>query len=195
MFSGIVAGSFSCLEFKNSQITFEIPSSFKKLLIGDSVSVDGVCLTVEELKKGQMIFSLGVETLKITKWNKSSFKNKKFNLENSLTLNQALGGHFVTGHVDGLAHVLDCKKEKGSLLLTLKLPEDYIKFFSSKSYITLNGVSLTVNAIHKNQVDICVIPKTQELSNLSQLKRGDSCLFEVDYFSRILMNYALNNKL
>ena len=186
MFSGIVAGSFPCLDFQSSsKVTFKKPNSFKNLSIGDSVSVNGACLTVEDLKQDKMTFALGPETLKVTQWNSDSFKNKKFNLENSLTLNQSLGGHLVTGHVDGLMKILNYKKEQDSCIITLEIPQDYIKFFWPKAYVTLNGVSLTVNSITKNNLEVCVIPKTLEISNLSDLNLGDFCLFEVDYLARI----------
>lgn len=194
MFSGISAGSFPCVEFKKSRVVFKKPESFQNLSVGDSVLVNGVCLTVEELKNNLMTFALGEETLKITGWTEDSFKNKNFNLENSLTLNQVVGGHLVTGHADGLALIKKHQRVKESLILTLDIPKDFLKFLSNKSYITLNGVSLTVNLVQGNQVNVCVIPKTQELSNLADFKEGESLIFEVDYFARILVNYALKNQ-
>ena len=191
MFSGIVSGSFPCLDFieSSSKIIFKRPSSFTNLSVGDSVSVDGVCLTLENLKKDEMTFALGVETLSVTKWDSSSFENRFFNLEKALTLHQPLGGHLLTGHVDGRMKVLSSKKKQESLILKLEIPEGYLKFFCPKGFLALNGVSLTINQVRQNEMEVCIIPQTLKMSNLSQLKANDFCLFEVDYYARILIHH------
>ena len=192
MFSGIVTNCLPCLKVYQDdsilRITFNRSIEFKDISEGDSVCVDGVCLTVESLSKNEMIFALGPETLKITGWQKKNFENKNFNLEKALTFNQALGGHLVTGHVDHVAKVLESYQEGETAFLKIELPAGYEKFFWKKGYITLNGVSLTINEATKGTLNFCLIPKTLEKTNLSTLKAGDKVNFEVDYFARFFVH-------
>ncbi|MCY4512260.1 MAG: riboflavin synthase [Bdellovibrionales bacterium] len=192
MFSGIVTECLPCLKvYQESsilRIEFHRPLSFQDLSEGDSICVDGVCLTVEKLSGKEMIFALGPETLKITQWKKKDLKNKIFNLEKALTFHQTLGGHLVTGHVDQVARVSEYHKEGMSVLLNVELPKGFEKFFWKKGYITLNGVSLTVNTISQQILSVCLIPKTLEKTNLSDLKVGDQVNFEVDYFARFFVH-------
>ena len=149
--------------------------------------MDGVCLTVENMSENDMAFALGPETLKITKWNQKFLQNKKFNLEKALTFNQVIGGHFVTGHVDSTAKVLEYHREGETAFLKIKLPDGFEKFFRKKGYIALNGVSLTVNEASDRNLSFCLIPKTLEKTNLLHLKPGDKVNFEVDYFARLFI--------
>lgn len=192
MFSGIVTSCLPCLKvYQESsvlRVTFNRSIEFQDTSEGDSVCVDGVCLTVESLSKNEMIFTLGPETLKITGWQQKDFENKKFNLEKSITFNQALGGHLVTGHVDHVAKVLESYREGETVFLKVELPAGYEKFFWKKGYIALNGVSLTVNEVTQRILNFCLIPKTLEKTNLSNLKKGDKVNFEVDYFARFFVH-------
>ena len=191
MFSGIITECLKCLDCKASnhlmRVTFLKPSSYKNLTEGDSVSVDGVCLTVEKLLKDTMIFSIGPETLKITQWQESTFQEKKFNLEQALAFYQPVGGHLVAGHVDGLAQVISCTEKGESKEMKVKLPQGFQKFFWKKAYIALNGASLTVNNITGNTLDVCLIPKTLEKTNLNSVKEGDRLNFEVDSLTRLFV--------
>ena len=193
VFSGIVTNCLPCLRVISEKaafrVVFEQPAGFRNLFEGDSVAVDGVCLTVEDISKGCMTFALGPETLKITGWNQDIFHSeKKFNLEKSLTLNQAIGGHFVTGHADGRAGVSEYRKEGESVFLTIELAKGFEGFFWKKGYITLNGVSLTINETEGGRLKLCLVPKTLQKTNLSDLKVGDFANFEVDYFARFFVH-------
>ena len=152
------------------------------------MSVDGVCLTVEALSETEMGFALGPETLKITGWSAELIKNKRFNLERALSFHQALGGHLVTGHVDGVAKVTHYQKEGGSVLLSVEAPRGFESFFWKKGFIALNGVSLTINGACRRILDFCLIPKTLEKTNLRFLKEGDLMNFETDYLTRPLVH-------
>ena len=191
MFSGIITECLKCLDCKASphliRVTFPRPSSYKNLKEGDSVSVDGVCLTVEKLHTNTMTFCIGPETLKITQWRESTFQKKKFNLEQALAFHQPVGGHLVAGHVDGLTKVLSCKEKGESKEVKIKLPEGFQKFFWRKAYIALNGASLTVNNISGTTLEVCLIPKTLEKTNLNSLKGGDRLNFEADNLARLFV--------
>ena len=192
MFSGVVDQTSLVLKAKTQsgviQLTVKRPSSYTSLKEGESINVEGLCLTLEKFNNKAMLFSLGPETLKITSWTPLKLKNKILNLERSLTLQIAVGGHLLTGHVDGLALVQKVKKQGSSVIFQIKIPKGFKAFFLKKGYIALNGVSLTVNNVKENILEICLIPKTLELTNLSHIKKGDMLNFEVDYMSRLFIH-------
>ena len=191
MFSGIITECLAPLDCKASsqliEVNFPRPASYKNLEEGESISVNGVCLTLDKLQKTSMAFKIGPETLKITKWKELSFQKRSFNLERAIFFNQPFGGHFITGHVDGLAHLISLKKKGESKIISLNLPKEFQKFFWKKGYIALNGASLTVNNVEKNRVEVCLIPKTLEKTNLKFLKKGDFINFEVDCQARLFV--------
>ena len=191
MFTGVVTNCLSCLSCESSPslltAAFPLPPAFKELTAGDSVSADGVCLTASRVlpRERRMIFHIGPETLKITKWRKESFQSgKKFNMEPALRLGARVGGHFVTGAVDGLAEVSAFEAKGASRLLSLKIPAGFERFFWRKSRIAVNGVSLTVNGAARRRLNICLVPVTLAKTNLSLLKKGDSVIFEADLAAR-----------
>lgn len=192
MFSGVVTDCLPCLRVHQNhpllRVVFSRLGRFQDIIEGDSVCLDGVCLTVESLSEEEMTFALGPETLQITKWNKTIFQNKQFNMEMAMNFGQAVGGHFVTGHVDGVGKVFKCHNEGESVLLGVELPKEFKNFFWRKGYITLNGVSLTINEVAEQDVNLCLIPKTLEKTNLSDLRIGDRVNFEVDYFARFFVH-------
>ena len=149
--------------------------------------MDGVCLTLESFGPKKMVFGMGPETLRATGWTARNLQGRLMNLERSLTLQKAVGGHLITGHVDGLAQVMSLKKQGESLIAKIKVPEDFSLFFWKKAYIALNGVSLTVNQADGPWLEICLIPKTLELTNLRELKKGSRLNFEADYMARPLI--------
>ena len=188
MFSGLVEQTSSALdvEEKNGllRLTLGRPPAFHSLKEGESVCVDGVCLTLETFDREKMIFILGPETLKITGWTSEKLKNKLFNLEKAILLQDAVGGHLLTGHVDGLASLEEVTKQGDSVTAQVKIPKGFKNFFWKKGFIALNGVSLTVNKAKNRILEIGLIPKTLKLTNLSHIKKGDLLNFEVDYMSR-----------
>ena len=154
---------------------------FSDLKPGDSVAVDGVCLTLEQISPEGMDFHIGPETLKITNWSLKKLKGKKVNLEPSLRKGDFIGGHFVSGHVDGVAKVMSYTNKGGeSQLMKLKVPSEFKERFWKKAFITLNGVSLTINEVSKDVLSFCLVPATLERTNLQKLKPGDLLTFETD---------------
>ena len=188
MFSGLVTAKSSVLEVKECESLLKLvlkrPNSFKELKTGESIAVDGVCLTLKSFDEQSMTFDLGPETLKITEWTAEKIKNKIFNLESSLSLRDMIGGQVLTGHVDGLAVITQAKKEGESCLLTVQVSKKFKKFIWERGYLALNGVSLTVSKIKRTKIDLCLIPETLKRTNLSFVKEGDSLNFEVDYMAR-----------
>jgi len=166
---------------------------FSNLTTGDSVAVDGVCLTLECISSNNMQFHLGHETLKITKWSIDALKNKLMNLEPPLKMGDFVGGHFVTGHVDGQAKITHRKEQPGgSVLMKIQLLKENTLFLQKKAFITLNGVSLTVNDVCRSKKDsfnisICLVPETLNRTNLHLQKTGDCLIFELNRKNQTLV--------
>ena len=144
MFTGLIqAVGYISSHSKGVEIK-EYPSDFK-INIGDSVSVDGVCLTVASFTSNGFIADISEETLGRTTLGRKSIKNQKVNLELALRFSDRLGGHLVSGHVDGMAKVLSIEKLKNSWILGLALEEDkFAKYICEKASVCIDGISLTV---------------------------------------------------
>lgn len=200
MFTGIVKGVGSILEVREHKTELKIRvekpkgDDFSGLKAGDSVAVNGVCLTLEEGSSHTMQFHLGYETLKVTKWSKETLQNKKVNLEPALKMGDFIGGHFISGHVDGMAEVVQCVPKGESLLMEVKVPSEFKNYFWKKAFVTLNGVSLTVNEVKENQMSVCLIPETLNRTNLSDQGHGSFLTFEVDHWARALVSTLKNLK-
>lgn len=171
------------------QILVERPPFFDDVSIGDSISHDGVCLTVEAIFDDSLQYTLGKETLQITNWNDSLLKGAELNLERSLRWGDRVHGHMVSGHVDGRAKTIRREAVGANLTLTLELPEAYEAFIWKKGSICLNGVSLTINQVEKCRFTVGLIPETLKRTNLSSLQAGDFVNFEVDQFARGLQRF------
>ena len=136
MFSGLVEGLAPVLDVKaigrGLRLCLKKPASFRSLKEGESLCVDGLCLTLESFDKKSLRFFLGPETLKITKWKAQDLKGWIFNLERSLSLQSRIGGHLVTGHIDGLARLKQITKQGDSRIAQIQIPPNYKKFFLEK---------------------------------------------------------------
>ena len=190
MFTGIIKAMSPVVQVTEQKgelkIQIKKPKSpaFLNLKAGDSVAVDGVCLSLENTPRLTMNFHLGYETLQITQWKKSFLQNKLMNLEPALKLGDFVGGHFVSGHAEGLAKVINRKdKSGGSVLLSLQLKLKEPILLKKKSFIALNGVSLTINKAGSKKrqyiIEVCLIPETLKRSNLSLQKTGSYLTFEL----------------
>lgn len=194
MFSGIVETVSEIRSSQELQNAFRIqiskPEFFDDLHIGDSVAVDGVCLTVEAFDSDTITFTLAAETIKILQWNPASWLGKKINLERSLRFGDRIHGHLVTGHVDSLGEVVRADLEGESFFLDVKIAETMKPFVWKKGSITLNGVSLTVNEFNNLIVSVCLIPETLKRTNLGSLQVGQVVNVEPDYMARAVVANA-----
>ena len=194
MFTGIVKGIGSVLEVREYKTELKVgvekpkKDDFSDLKTGDSVAVNGVCLTLEKVLSDMMQFHLGYETLKITQWNKETLQNQKVNLESALRMRDFIGGHFISGHVDGMAEVIKYISKGESLLMEVKVPSEFKNYFWKKAFVALNGVSLTVNEVTENQISVCLIPETLNRTNLLNQEPGNLLTFEVDHWARALVS-------
>jgi riboflavin synthase len=171
------------------------PEDFNDLKIGDSVAFNGICLTVEAFDQGTIQFALAAETLKILKWPEaSSLVGTRVNLERSLRYGDRIHGHLVSGHVDSLGSVVKAERLGESLFLTVQVPRTILPYVWNKGSVTLHGVSLTINSLVGDQIEVCLIPETQKRTNLGDLKVGEPVHVEPDWMAKALQR-ALENQI
>ena len=195
MFNGIVYNKGIIKNIKKSSryvkgsLVIEISSniSFKKTDVGESVSCDGVCLTLIKILKKSFLFYLSKETLK-----RSNFKNtkigKSINIEKPLFHGKKISGHYVQGHVDTTSRVQRIKIIDRSWYVKFSLDKKYKKFIVEKGSICINGVSLTISDVNNKSFEITIIPHTLKLTNLINLKKGDIVNIEFDMIGKYLNN-------
>lgn len=153
--------------------------------LGDSIAVMGVCLTANALLPGGFAADLSVETLQATTsggWR----PGQRINLERALTANKPLGGHFVSGHVDGVGRLLERHEDARSWRLLFEAPTALARYIARKGSITVDGVSLTVNEVEQQRFGVNIIPHTFEHTTLGSLQAGDAVNLEVDLVARYL---------
>lgn len=188
MFTGIIqsVGHIYNKQEKNGDFQFIIDSQFKDMSdvqLGDSIAMNGVCLTVTSIDETKVTVDVSIETLSLTDvkdWQVGS----QLNLEKSMTLQDKIGGHMVSGHVDGLAECMAITSSARSTIYQFKIPESLDKYIVKKGSIAINGVSLTVNEIDKHVLSVNLIPHTIEHTNLGLLKVGDQVNIEIDTIAR-----------
>jgi len=198
MFSGIVEtmGIITQLEIINGckQFTISPQSVFNDLVVGDSIAVNGVCLTVTQFTDQSFQVTAVPETLRLTNLDRLTV-GSKVNLERSLTLNRRIGGHYVQGHVDGIGQILEIKNDASDAwLVKISLPEKLSKYVVPKGYIGLDGMSITVIESTPEWFTVTFIPHTQAITITHQYSEGDMINIEVDimgkYVEKLLGGYA-----
>ncbi len=191
MFTGIIEemGKVETISTEKGNKNFVI--STKKILngkkIGDSITVNGACCTITKKQNTNFTFAAIPETLKKTNLD-SLKKGNLVNLEGSLTLNKALDGHIVQGHVDTKAKIIKLEQSSKKNQLTIQLPQKVKKYLALKGSITINGVSLTVSDLKNSSFSVDLIPYTLKETNLGLLKKNDYINLEIDIIARYLEN-------
>jgi len=157
--------------------------SLEAVALGDSIAVAGACLTVTRLEPGRFAADVSNETLACTTLGRLA-AGSRVNLEKALRAGDALGGHYVTGHVDGLARLVERHADARSLRLSFEVPEALARYVAAKGSATIEGVSLTVNEVDGRRFGVNLIPHTQEVTTLGALAVGDSVNLEIDIIAR-----------
>lgn len=191
MFSGIIEKEG--LVKKAGKSSLWISASLPKVKAGDSVAVNGVCLTViAPTKKNFLAFDLSPETLRLTTLGRLK-TGQAVNLERALKLGDVIGGHLVSGHVDSMARVLEKKAlPEGFCNLRIEIPKNLIGLIAYKGSIAVDGVSLTVSAVGKRYFEAALIPFTLKHTTLGTLKAGDCANLEADLLARYVAAYLKN---
>ena len=191
MFTGIVTavGRIDGHETKGDGIRIALDATELDLgdvAIGDSIALSGCCLTVVEKASGKLYFDVSAETLRCT----TGFSDGRFvNLEKALRFSDRLGGHLVTGHVDGIGKVLRFESLGGSYLLEVEAPEALARFIAAKGSIAIDGVSLTVNEVSARRFAINLIPHTLEVTTLKKLAFDSRVNLEIDLVARYVARW------
>ena len=160
-----------------------------KIEIGASIACDGVCLTVVGL--GSDWFDVDISAETVSKTNLSGWiEGKRVNLERALKVGDELGGHIVSGHVDGLAEVVELRDEGDSTRVTLRAPESLARFIAAKGSVALNGTSLTVNEVAGREFGINFIPHTKQVTTWGDVSVGDMVNLEIDTLARYVARLA-----
>jgi len=188
MFTGIIQAKGSIHEVHSSEkgAVLVINSNGLDLTdsnVGDSIAVNGVCLTASELKKNSFTADVSQETLSCTTFSELT-KGQHVNLEKSLRLNQGIDGHLVSGHVDGIGEVDSVYTEGVSTRLKIKAMSGLMKYIAKKGSICINGVSLTVNSVVGNIFDVNIVPHTFSATTLGSLNEKSKVNLEIDIIAR-----------
>ncbi|PCJ48726.1 MAG: riboflavin synthase [Gammaproteobacteria bacterium] len=190
MFTGIIeaTGKITSLESKQGDSLIEISVNdldMSDVKLGDSIAVNGVCLTVIRFTDSNFTADVSAETL-----SRSCFKHCKVgdvvNLEKALLATSRLGGHLVSGHVDGIGEVMKRFQDARSWCFVIKAPDEIAHYIAEKGSITIDGVSLTVNSVSGSEFDVNIVPHTLESTSMDQFNVSTRVNLEVDLIARYL---------
>ncbi|UOW66483.1 riboflavin synthase [Paraclostridium bifermentans] len=187
MFTGIVEEIGTITHIKNGVKSSKLIINCNKVLetteIGDSICTNGVCLTVTNINKGTFEADVMAETIR--KSNLNTLKiGSKVNLERALSLSTRLGGHLVSGHIDGIGYIKDLKKEDSAIWITIKTSGDILRYIVYKGSITIDGISLTIAYVDDDVFKVSIIPHTLQQTILSSKNIGDSVNLECDMIGK-----------
>ena len=189
MFTGIIEniGKITLIEEVNHNyvIKIEIANLSMNISNGDSIAINGACLTVTNVKDNIFSFDLSPETMKLTSF-KYLTKSDLVNIEFPLTLNKFISGHITTGHIDTVGVIEKLLKNTDSWFIQIKIDKIYLKYIVHKGSICIDGISLTINQIQGNIIDLMVIPHTYQNTIIKNYSLGDSVNIEVDYIAKHL---------
>ncbi|NIW24909.1 MAG: riboflavin synthase [Gammaproteobacteria bacterium] len=194
MFSGIIRGIGRIAESDDvggdRRLTIDLGGlELATLAVGDSIAVNGVCLTVTSCDAGRFCADVSAETLRLTTLGNLDV-GASVNLEPALRLGDALDGHFVMGHVDGVGHVRTVTPDARSQRLEFEMPAALAPYVARKGSIAVDGVSLTVNAVSGNRFEVNIVPHTSEMTVISGYRVGTAVNIEIDMIARYLERLA-----
>jgi len=193
MFTGIIVGTGKVTKSeqktKNSsakQMTVDLGKYASGLKIGQSVAINGVCLSATKISRNKCVFEMIDETTK-----KTDLGNVKagstVNVERSLKVGDRLEGHFVLGHIDGVATIIKIEKKPKEVKIWFKIPKKLIKYVVKKGSIALDGISLTLVDVKKEVASVCLIPHTINVTNFKSKKIGDKLNIETDVLGKYVL--------
>lgn len=189
MFSGLVdhVGTIEKMEKPGPHAVLWVRTRFPNVQLGESISVDGTCLTVAAFEEGLVRFDVSFETMDCTAFS-DLVQGSEVNLERSLRVGDTLGGHWVTGHIDQSAKVLTKRPAGEYLCMAIQgvFPKN-MPYLVPKGSVTVHGVSLTVNAVFSEGFEVLLVPHTLEKTNLTKLHPGERVNLEFDYVAKLVL--------
>ena len=194
MFTGIITGTGKIKKIEKNtknrsaiKVSVDLGKNSKGLKIGQSVALNGVCLSATKISKNLCMFEMIDETMK-----KTDLGNLKvgslINIERSLKICERLEGHFVLGHVDGVATITKIEQKPKEVKVWFKIPKKLVKYVVEKGSIALDGISLTVVDTKNDLASVCLIPHTVEITNFKTKKIGDKLNIETDVLGKYILN-------
>ena len=193
MFTGIITGTGKIQKIDNTtknrsaiKLKVDLSKNSKGLKIGQSVALNGVCLSVTNISKNICSFEMIDETMK-----KTDLGNLKvgslINIERSLKIGERLEGHFVLGHVDGVATITKIEKKQKEVKIWFRIPKKLAKYIVEKGSIALDGISLTLVDVKNDLASVCLIPHTIQITNFKNKKIGDKLNIETDVLCKYIL--------
>ena len=194
MFTGIITGTGKIKKIEKNtknrsaiKVLVDLGKNSRGLKIGQSVALNGVCLSATNISKNNCMFEMIDETMK-----KTDLGNLKvgslINIERSLKVGERLEGHFVLGHVDGVAIITKIEQKPKEVKIWFKIPKKLTKYVVQKGSIALDGISLTVVDAKNDLASVCIIPHTMEITNFKTKKIGDKLNIETDVLGKYILN-------
>jgi riboflavin synthase len=198
MFTGIIQaiGTIAALEPKGQDVRVRVQTGkldLSDVQLGDSIAVNGVCLTAVDLPGDGFWADVSGETLSRTTF-AALQKGSQANLEKALTPTTRLGGHLVSGHVDGIGEIISRKTEGRSERFVIRAPNELAKYIAEKGSICVDGISLTVNGVRGAEFELNIVPHTLVETTMSEFKPGTQVNLEVDIIARYLERLLLGDK-
>ncbi|HEY6871586.1 MAG TPA: riboflavin synthase [Geobacteraceae bacterium] len=189
MFTGLIeaVGKVAGIERHgaSARLAVEAPFPPAEIALGDSIAVNGVCLTVVEKGGGTFVFDTSPETVERTAFRRMN-RGARVNLERALRLSDRLGGHIVTGHVDCVAVVTERREVSGNIVFAFRVPSEFGRYLAAKGSVAIDGISLTVNNVAADGFTVNVIPHTAAQTTLQERKAGDEVNIETDIIGKYL---------
>jgi len=196
MFTGIIEGVGKVEKITQNtknrsafEMTVDLGKNAKGLKVGQSVALNGVCLSATKISKNKCDFQMIDETIKKTDLG-NLVKGSKVNIERSLKVGDRMEGHFVLGHVDGVAIIKKIEKKPKEIRVWFEVPKKLAKFVVKKGSIAIDGISLTVVDVTKNKASVCLIPHTMNVTNFHSKKVGDKINIETDILGKYILKQA-----
>ena len=187
MFTGIIEkiGTIKSIEEDNNSSIINIEIHDSRYSLGDSICVNGVCLTIENITEQTYTFSVSPETNKLTNL-KNLKKDSSVNIESSLTINKLISGHIVQGHIDTTSEIIEIQQKDNSWFIKFSIDLEYAKYLIKKGSVSIDGVSLTVNDVTKNQFNVMIIPHTYQNTIFKSYKKGSIVNVEIDILAKYI---------
>jgi riboflavin synthase len=192
MFTGLIIelGEIAAIDRRaqDAKLTIKGHKILQDIAIGDSIAINGVCLTVTALKGDVVSFDVSGETLKSTNLGELK-RGDKVNLEPSLRPNSKMGGHFVSGHVDGIGRIRSRRTEGNAERIEIESPVNVLKYLVQKGSVSVDGISLTIVDVLKDAFSLVIIPHTASLTTIGFKKAGDTVNLEPDILAKYVEKF------
>jgi riboflavin synthase len=193
MFTGIIEGLGTISGIrpagKGKRLSVEADFTLDQTKIGDSIAVNGACLTVINIRAKQFAVDLSPETLATSTFDQAR-RGDRVNLERALRLSDRIDGHLVSGHVDGIGLIKTKEKQGNAILVTVTVPEALTRYMIHKGSVAIDGVSLTINACDTNSFKVSIIPHTADITTVGLKQRGDAVNIETDMIGKFVEQFT-----